>query len=151
VVDHVSSRDRLILRATFWPRMMMLIGSVAFLSIGSAIWFMTREFTGFSFFSIALSGILLTSIIRSIGLILVLTPHSISQRGLLTHWEVKSHELKSWQLIRDTYSKAGYAKIVIRSETGEKSLSQWIVSGNRRYSQILNWLRTYYASKEEVA
>lgn len=147
--DTVASRDELILRAIFWPRVIMGIGSVVFLSIGSAIWLATGEFSGFSFFSITISGILLVSIIRSIGLRLVVTPRSISQRGWLTSWEVKSHELRSWQLV-DTHSTEGYPTIVVRSENGGKRLSDWIVSGNRRQGQVLDRLRRYYGSKETV-
>jgi len=149
---HVSrDQDPLILRAVFWPRLIMFLGSVAFLGIGSAVWLMTGEFSGFSGISIALSAILLVSLIRSVGLVLVLTPQSISQRSLLTRWELKSHELKSWQLTRDTYSPAGYARIVVRSEGAERSLSTWIVTGNRRYGRILEWLRAHHGSKETVA
>lgn len=149
---HVSrDQDQLILRAVFWPRLMMFFGSVVFSSLGSAVWLMTAEFSGFSGISIALSVILLVSLIRSVGLVLVLTPQSISQRSLLTRWEMKSHELKSWQLTRDTYSPAGYARIVVRSESAEKTLSTWIVTGNRRYGRILEWLRAHHGSRETVA
>lgn len=149
MTGHSSHRDQLILRAVFFPRLMMSIGSVAFLIIGSGVWLMTGEFSGFSFFAIVISSIILISLTRSMGLVLVMTPHSISQRSLLTNWEVKSHELKSWELIRDI-DGAGYEAIVVRSETGERSMSDWIVSGNRRYGQVLDWLRTHHPAKETV-
>ena len=148
--DVNRDQGQVILRAVFWPRLLMFLGSVAFLSIGSAVWLVTGEFSGFSGISIALSVILLVSLIRSVGLVLVLTPQSISQRSLLSRWEMKSHQLISWQLTRDTYSPAGYARIVVRSESAERALSTWIVTGNRRYGRILDWLRAHHGSRETV-
>jgi hypothetical protein len=144
----VSEGDQLILRPVFWPRLIMFVGSAAFLIIGSAVWIMTGEFSGFSLFAIAISSVILVSIVGSLRLSLALTPQSISQRGLLTSWEVKSHELKSWQLVRETYARAGYECIVVRSEGGEHVMSRWIVTSNRRYALVLNWLRTHFGSRE---
>ncbi len=125
----------------------MGVGAAALLTIGAGVWLMTGEFSGFSFFSITISAIILVSVIRSIGLVLILTPQSISQRSLLKRWDVTSQELSSWELVRNTFDR-GYEKIVVRSERGERRVSDWIVTGNRRYHLVLDWLRGHHGSKE---
>ena len=64
----------------------------------------------------------------------------------LSLWSAGS--MKSWQLVRETYARAGYECIVVRPEGGEHVMSRWIVTSNRRYALVLNWLRTHFGSRE---
>ena len=149
MIPNVTDRDRLVLRAVFWPRLMMFVGALVFLTIGAGI---SDRDQGIHRLLLlrdrALDACCSSAIIRSLGLVLVLTPESLTERGLLTSWEVKSSELTSWQLVRKLHSPAGYVKIVIRSAAGERSMSKWIVSGNQRFDRILEWLRAHHGSKE---
>lgn len=146
--ESIYDDGRIVLRPSRFGRAIGYVLSILFLTVGSILWIVMREFTGFSFFALLLPTVLIAAMVQSIGLTLTITPSSVRQSTIWRSWEVSGDELVSWYQFRE--HDGGYGPIYLKTAVKEFQLSNWVVTG-RKFDVVLTALRKFYGSKERMS